>query len=335
MGQHKINWVVAGMVLLLGACAPVQGVTLFSSDYLMQTYAVFKGGTSPTDMTFAPGGDLYVTYQEQIEYGRDGVIYKVSPDRTASLFADGLVDPKTITWGGGTAYGDYLYVADKFEKTNWTKGEVTRISLDGTKSPFAGQGFNQPTPVAIDRYGNFGGSMYVGTGVSDSIYRVTSDGSTELFHYFGAYAIAGTPWDIAFAPQNAYGGLMYVATEFPDDRAISGILAFQPDGTFSAFAPELILAHSLEFDTTGLMFGGALYAYGGAGYGRRIWRVAEDGSTEALAYVLNGVFTFGPDGAMYVAEVLNDTTVISRVFVPEPASLILFALGGLVLRRRR
>jgi hypothetical protein len=112
------------MVASTGWC-----VVLFNSDYLIQTYAVFKGGTITTDMTFVPGGDLYVTYQGGPEYARDGVIYKVAPNGTASLFMDGFVHPKSITWGGGTAYGNYLYITDQFEETTWRRGEVTRLSL--------------------------------------------------------------------------------------------------------------------------------------------------------------------------------------------------------------
>jgi hypothetical protein len=121
--------------------------------------------------------------------------------------------------------------------------------------------------------------MYVGSGVDDRIHRVMPDGSTEEFYYFGAYALDGTPWGIAFAPPDTYGGLMYVATSFPGESSLSGVLAFRPDGTFTKFAPEILNAWDIEFDSTGLMFGGALYAYGNYGSGRRIWRIDADGST--------------------------------------------------------
>jgi len=47
---------------------------------------------------------------------------------------------------------------------------------------------------------------------------------------------------------------------------------------------------------------------------------------------------FGPDGAMYVMEwdQANSNVVISRITaIPEPASLLLVGLGGLLVRRKK
>ncbi|MCD6395062.1 MAG: hypothetical protein J7M40_16350, partial [Planctomycetes bacterium] len=314
------KWRLIAVLPMILVCSS-WGVTLFESGYQVETYATYDVSTNGNmrDITFGPDQTLYITYNVSSTM-RDGSVYKLAIDGSVSQLADGFFYPNNIVSGAGTAYEDYLYVCDKQETTTWDKGEVTRIDLAGNKTPFAGSGLDQPVAVEIDRTGRYGGYMFVASGGWDRISSILPTGEVELFYYLGGHS--GTPWDIAFDPTDRYQGLMYVATEILDDPTISGILTFDPDANMSRFAPDIIKAWDLEFDTTETMFGGDLFIYGSAGYGPRLFRVAPDGSAEAFAWLANGTFTFGPDGAIYVYEQIGTSAVISRIFDPSPPFIL-------------
>jgi len=310
------KWLFIAVLPVILVCSG-WAVTLFESGYQVETYATYDMSAAGrvADMTFGTDDTLYISHHGPDVYARDGSIFKVTADGSVSVFADGLVHAKSIVWGTGTAYGDYLYICDEFENSTWSQGEVTRVDSFGNGTPFAGPGLDQPGGLEIDRTGNFGGYMYVASMGSDRITRVLPDGQTELLYSFDISS-SFSPFAIDFDPAGRYDGLMYVAIAYGSDPQ-GGISTFDPAGNRSEFAPDIITAWELGFDTTGAMFDGDLFVYGSAGYGPRLFRVAPDGSAEAFAWLMtNGTFTFGPDGAIYVYEQIGTSAVISRIFDP-------------------
>ena len=100
-------------------------------------------------MAFDGDGNLYIAHQD------DGTIWKVTSDGATSKFVTGLNLPRDIDWGGGTDYGNSLYVADN--------SGVLKIDLDGTTSRFASVS-GTPVAIGIDKGSNYAGELYVGTG---------------------------------------------------------------------------------------------------------------------------------------------------------------------------
>lgn len=311
---------IASLILIVSSAS--QAVVLFDTNYMSQTYAIYDTTEAGSIRGIGFGGDsnLYVVHNVTT-YGRDGSIIEISPDGLISTIAEGLVLPNEIVWGGGTEFGDYLYTADQLEETTWSKGEITRIDSSGNMTSFAGDGMNQPLSLDIDRLGNFGGDMFVGSSAYDRLTRVSADGQTELFYTF-SFNNSASPLGIAIDPTGDFGGLMYVGVG-QTGSSLTGILAFDSESNVESFSPEFTQVLDLKFDLTGVMFGGDLYVYGknSISKGKRIWKISPDGSVEVFAYLQDGTFTFGPDGAMYVYEQIGNTAVISRIIATDEGTV--------------
>ncbi len=81
-------------------------IVVVEPGYTVQVYATYSQSRSTRGLAFDGSGNLYATHDQA------GSIWKITSDGTASEFVIGLGYPIGITWGGGTSFGDYLYVLD-------------------------------------------------------------------------------------------------------------------------------------------------------------------------------------------------------------------------------
>jgi len=337
-----VNWLVP-VALVAGGWTGAWGVIMEAPGYTaesMTTYAL-PFASAPTAMTFASDGQLYVSHNSSALSTNNGAVYRVDSSWNASRWVTGLVRPEHMAWGGGTTYGNHLYVVEGY-KTPYTRydGQVTRVSLSGQKTPFCTEWLDQPVSIGFDRSGNYGGSMFVGLGDSDGIMWVDTSGHTSWLKYFGESG-SGSPIDIEIEsdPQGRFGGHMYVATWY-DQPHLTGILRFDSDGSFTRVLEGISGARDLAFDeSSAQLFGGDMYVFGTlqgeANY--KLYRITPEGDITLFARGLSyyTAMTFGPDGALYLAELKSGNVAEITRIIPEPATLLVLGLGGLALVRRR
>ena len=318
------------IVLLVAVCVCgtfAYGLTVLESGYQVDSFVTLDapGMGNAKFLSFDDAGNLYVTYDGET----NGGMVKVTPEKDMSVFVTGLGNLQGVQWGGGTTFGDNLYAA------NYTQSQISVVALDGQSQSLVTLPA-RPITLGLDRTGNYGGNLFVGTRYGPSIIEVSADGSYSTFVEFPGLGGDFSPFDIAIDPTGSYGGLMYVNMYAPgtDWR---GVLTVDSEGNTEIFLSQGFGNRRLEFDTTdGELFGGGMLLGGGTD----IMLIAPDGSS-ADFLVNSGMsirdFVFGPDNAMYVLqnEVGSPATITRIALIPEPATLLLLGLGGLVLRRRR
>jgi hypothetical protein len=313
------------LVIIAAVAASAGAVQVLAPGYTVQTYATYTDIAGyPHHMTFDSSGNLYIAQTDS------GKIWKVAQGGAASQFASGFVGPYSITWGGGSAFGNYIYVGG---------ATITKLALDGTKIPFANH--NCLASMAIDKRGNYGGYLYIGTGGADDFHKIDTAGNMYSFGSWPGLTDNGEPDGIAFDPGTSYGGAMYVGSAYTEDNADkSGLFIMNTSGTPTRFSSNLVQAYELAFDTTG-NFGGNLFTMGTTSYGLAggIYSVGVDGTATRFADTSSQFgmgLAFGPDGAMYLSEYSssNGMITISRI-TPEPCTLLLFGIGAAILRKRK
>ena len=299
------------IAFLIFACLynSASALVVFDPNYTAEIYATYSGSNVgiPHDMTFGDSNNLYITQRSN-----GGVIWCVDEHGVTIQFVSGLNKPRGIDWGGGTGYGDYLYVA----LTGVDK--LVKISTTGIVSHFS-RVVDSPAPVEIDRVGNYGNFLYTATFGWDKTYKVTTGGSVIKFSNFpGDYGNAG-PFAIGFDPSSDYEGSMYIGTTaWGGSSGPDGLFKMNTSGGTTRFVSELRDVFAIEFDDIGY-FNGNMFVTGSiVGVGRGICRVMPDGTASLFiqqTYDAMRAFTFGSDGAMYVAEYSSNsnTVVINRV----------------------
>ncbi len=212
--------------------------------------------------------------------------------------------------------------------------------MDGTTSNFAPISGDAPSPLALDRTGNYGGSLslYTGSTGNDRIYQIDAGGNESTFSGFPGSTGSGGPTSIAFDTTANYGGMMYVGTSFGSgDADVSGVFALDTGGSATKFTEDLVTAMCIAFAPAGA-FGGDMFVMGQSEFGGlyNLWRVGSDGTATVFASYVSDI-AFGLDGAMYVSEFSSTESgmvTISRV-TPEPTTILLLGLGSIMLRRKR
>lgn len=297
------------IITVVVASAPAFALDILVPGYTVETYAAYTGAAQdpPGEMTFDANDNLYLTQDVS------GTLHKITPAGVVTLFASGFTSSDTIEWGGGTAYGDYLYVGES---------PIYKVDLNGNKTPFAN--VRCDASLTIDRTGNYGGYLYNGTGCIDDIKRIDTAGNIMTFSSWPGQTDGGAPYGIAFDPGTAYGGLMFVGAAFQQNNAAkSGLFSMGTSGIPTRFSNNLVLAYALDFDKTG-SFGNLLFAVGATAFNAPggIYSVGTNGFATLFATspTLTGLgMIFGPDGALYVCEYSSPVVTICRI-APEPVN---------------
>lgn len=302
--------------------ANTYGLVINVPGYVTESYAQYALPDSGQAKyaEFDVSGNLYITHD-------GGTLMKINSSGQAENigFFDNL---QGIFYAGGTAYGNSLYFNDA---DLYVTLEMPDNGTSSTFSTFTGQG--KPIGITVDIAGSFGGKMFVPTRYSNgSLYKVYEDGHNELFLQLGS-GMSGH--DIESDPTGNYGGLLYMSVSDASD--IFTVWAVAPDGTASEFC-EVTQLIDLEFDTTeSNSFGGQLYVRRSSW---RIGRISPDGSWSSFSDSSTTAIkclTFGLDDSMYVVEEIagNQVLVTKISAIPEPASVFLFCLGGLLIRKNQ
>lgn len=193
--------------------------------------------------------------------GRNGIIQKIDANKNVTILRNDLVDPRHITWGGGTSFGDNLYVSDRFERTTYLDGQITKIDLSGNISAFSGPELRQPVALEIDRTGNYSGQLYIANGTSDRVsYTTAAGGSATTFANY-PYGVSGSIQGIAFDTTTNYRGGMYVATH-ATNLQYAGLFHIDINGVESRYT-SFEQASCVTFDDTAEQyFNGKMFAAG-------------------------------------------------------------------------
>jgi len=326
--------IAALIVCALGAAASAE-LQIQDGKYQITKYATYSktGLGLPKFMAFDNEDNLYITHT----YSSN--VWKVTPDGAAGEFLTG-VPAAGIVWGGGTAYGDYLYMAQRTDDWNGKLLKVTKAGSVTTINSF-GNPYHGPSGLTLDHVGNYGGMLYMTTASQDRTARFDTNGILSEFSLFPGWYDGGGPGNVVFAPAGDYDGLMYMPVGYGGSNAsLGGIFTLDAQGQAQLFSDEVPFAMRLALDPTGA-FGGDLFATGGPELNSalRLYQVDPNGSATEFATSDNEEIwsiVFGPEGDLYVAESLRtgSTTTIYHV-TPEPATMSLLALGGLALLRRR
>ena len=324
------------VVLILAVCicvASSYGMTVLDSNYQVESYASYYfGGIGNMKYICADdSGNLYVTH----DGSPNGSIMQMSGDGVAtslSSFVTGGNNFQSVVSGHGTVFGDNLYVAEVYSN------RVISADTSGSTEVFSVLP-SQPIAIGLDKTGNYGGNMFVSTRSTNEIYKVDENGTSSLFIDWPA---TGNGWvtDIEFDTTGNYGGLMYISSLNTSNTDTMGIFSVDDQGNATRFLREGFGYHDMAFDTTDSeAFGGYLYT----GAGSKILQIGFDGSeTEFILSENEDLIiwdlTFGPDDAMYVLsspQSLDQVNITKITAIPEPCSIALLALGGLILRRRK
>lgn len=194
--------------------------------------------------------------------------------------------------------------------------------------------FQNPTRMA---FGSTGRILFADQG--ETFVAEPGTQGPQLSRLIASHEFVKTPSGLAIGA----GDLIFtshadglIRVHFPDGSLVNNAFAtpFNPTGwpaqgrqTSLAFAP-------------GGMFGTDLYAT--TSYVGEILGIDSSGQSTAILSGMGGIsaMTFGPDGAMYLSDFVNDRILrVTPNVIPEPSSIVMVSLGaasvvGFRLRRR-
>ncbi len=313
-----------GMFCLLMIAAPAMALEIFDTSYQVEVYASYTNAASSNNMCVDSDGNLYILHYD------NGNIMKVDTNGSSSLFATAQ-HPYDITWGGGTAFGNSLYI------TNRGNSSISKVNSNG-QIAYLGH-LTYGTFLTIDSVGNYGGEIFAGTSDLDKIYKYDTNGTRNTFTSWPEHTNGGGPYGGDFDTNGKFNNMLYVASSFayPNLAYKSGVFSIDTEGNVARASNSIVRAYDLDFDKTGKYFDGDMLVRGkdtldGDNF---IFKLDEFGNATKLFGDMRN-YCFGMDGALYINEYnfRDDITTVYRV-VPEPTTIAIIALGGLMLRRRR
>ena len=317
---------VCAAILLPGHAAGA--ITMLNTNYTVEAFAEYQQeafGGLVRHMTTGDAGTVY------IGHGAIPSSIVAATDDNVSILATGFNNIQGVEWTGGTSYGDNVYAAEVGTSS------IVKVDTSGNASTFRPLP-EQPLVVALDKTGNYGNQLYAATRNSSRIYSIGESGSLSEFLNISTLT-DGFPLDLAFDTTGRYNGYMYLSLMEVNNENYQGVLSIDPQGNVTQFKAGGYWGANLAFDTTsGLDFGGDLYVCGGA----KIFQLTPEGNLIQFLTTDRIIqdFAFGSDGALYVMEVDSsstyiDTVTISKItVVPEPCTLLLLGLGGLLIKRK-
>jgi sugar lactone lactonase YvrE len=239
----------------------------------------FKSGLkAPQAVAFDAAGNMYVAN------GADTTVSEIAPNGRMRVYAGGFKRPQALAFNARGV----LYVADEIA------GTVSKI-LPGPKVVTVATGFTFPAGLAFDAKGY----LYVADAFDGVISKVTPTGAVSTF----ASGFA-EPEGIAFDKT----GNLYVAevtggkiSKVTPSGTVSRFVAYPGPTQNTNYAPPI----SLLFGPNGNLYVGNL--------DNTVSVVTPAGVKSWFAPLLNApsFVTFGPDGALYVADTGNN--VVRRI----------------------
>ena len=325
MSRSKILFGVI-MGSFLAQMVFAQPATLLDSHYQLTTLAQYSDSTLGRvgGMTADSSGNIFVNYVGS------GKILKIGPAGNVSNFGSVTSSaPAHMVWGTGTEYGEFLYVSDTFAD------KVYKFDVNGNRSLFTE--VNHPDGIGLDRTGNYGGQLYIGTNIDTHIDSVSPAGTRTLFSNF-TYNESTLTAAMAFDPGTRFGGQMFATGHSTAAPASAGVFSVDANGIATRFCSNLALASKVEFDQSG-KFGDDLFALGMFTPGQpyfSIYRIGPNGVAADFFHNFGGSFTFSGEH-MFIAS-FNGSTSTTTIYqvnaIPEPATILVLAAGALGLKRR-
>ena len=269
--------------------------------------------------------------------------------------------------GLGGAFGNDPYVAAGGTDS------IIRVTGQGVGETFA-SGLNPigRHNMAFDPSGLFGGDMFVsspgdgGGGVADPVYRINSSGEVSIFYSSVTRDLLTN--GIAFGHGNGFGNDLYVP-----DVGHGRLVRFKPSGYATALGAEYSgqIPNDVEADlliSPGGAFGNYAYygnkrmspdgivetldpihngsnvmAFGKGVFGENLYYGTSEGNIYYYTPSGENIFIAGGFGARIRGMDITDDALWFTVdggglykitTVPEPATLLLLGLGGVILRKK-
>ena len=276
------------------------------------------GMEDPEELAFDSMGNLYVGHSRNasgmtIYQIPDGGGEAIDWPSSGKPFVDpdGLdVDGMDRIWGTTGAW------------SNVQDGEVIYVSSNGTIEAIGKNYLRNPTSLELDRNGRFGsaGSVVVAN-------QSQAVGGIEII------SVTPDPLDIS-------------SIFSTNDYNVIRCLSFDSDNTLWFVGGEKLFSWTEqdnqpeEFELSGITDGisavGVDPYFGGLVIGlideRAVARVSLDGNFDIIATGLDPrSFAFDSQGRIYVSDQVSDVVWV----IPEPSTLLLLAMGGLAMLRRK
>lgn len=318
-----------GMLIGMSALIAVTAAAQTVPGYTVQEYAQPNG---PVKMTFAPDGTMYVGRDLTLSGGGPGTatrIHEIGPGGAPVVeYGDLLPDPDSVLYDatgtyGGTA-GSIVVVGYQSDFDVPLQGYMAGIAPDETTSTLytnAGIGFNNINGIAMNSANRL----------------ILEDDDDGDFFYLDPGDTVPTPWFTSPSP----GGFdLNTADQIYQAGLDGNIRLFDSDGTLlngSFYTLTASTAASpIAVGPGNALWGDDIYTIDRAT--GELLRITPAGVATpigtgfGLADRLAADIAFGPDGAMYMSFLDEDRII--RI-IPEPASLTLIGLMGLLALRRR